>query len=124
MSEREDERILLVEERSCIDKQKVITGRVRVWTSSSTIEDVARATLSGERVEIVREHLNREIEEVPETRVEGDVTIIPVVEERLVMEKRLFLIEKIHIRRVTINEEVIVPVTLRKQTATVERTEE
>lgn len=35
----------------------------------------------------------------PEIRTEGDVTIVPVLEEVLVVEKRLVLKEELHIRR-------------------------
>jgi stress response protein YsnF len=57
-------------------------------------------------------------------RIEGDTTIIPVVEEILVVEKRLVLVEEIRIRQVATTDEVSIPVTLRKQTATVERIDE
>jgi stress response protein YsnF len=49
------------------------------------------------------------------------VTIIPVLEEVLVVEKRLILKEEVHIRQTTSGEAVEVPVTLRRQHAVVER---
>ena len=49
------------------------------------------------------------------------MTIIPVVEEVLVIEKRLVLKEELHIRRRIATETVEVPVTLRNQRAIVER---
>jgi stress response protein YsnF len=76
-----------------------VTGRVRVSTSRSKVEKLAQATLAGTRVEVTRERLDREIDAVPETRVEGDTTIIPVVEEVMVVEKRLVLVEEIRIAR-------------------------
>ena len=51
----------------------------------------------------------------------GDVTIIPVVEERLVLTRQLYLREEIHIRRVERRETAEVPVETRKQVATIER---
>ncbi|WP_426232253.1 DUF2382 domain-containing protein [Pararhizobium sp. DWP3-4] len=68
--------------------------------------------------------VGREIALVPQSRVEGDTTIIPVVEEIVVVEKRLVLVEEIRIRQITTTEEVSIPVTLRKQTAIVERIDE
>ena len=53
--------------------------------------------------------------------INGDLTIVPVVEEVLVVEKRLVLKEELHIRRTSQTELVEVPVTLRKQRAVVER---
>jgi stress response protein YsnF len=80
--------------------------------------------LAGTRVEVTRKRLDRDIDAIPETRVEGDTTIIPVVEEIVVIEKRLVLVEEIRIRQIATSEDVSVPVTLRKQTATVERIDE
>jgi stress response protein YsnF len=54
-------------------------------------------------------------------RTEGDVVIVPVLEEVLVVEKRLVLKEELHIRRDATRENVEVPVTLRKQRAVIER---
>lgn len=60
---------------------------------------------------------------MPVTRREGDVTIVPVLEEVLVVEKRLVLREEIHVRETLSREEVELPVSLRRQRATVEREE-
>jgi stress response protein YsnF len=65
--------------------------------------------------------VDRVVETAPETRTEGDVTIVPVLEEVLVVEKRLVLKEELHIRRRVETETAEVPVTLRKQRAIVER---
>ena len=54
-------------------------------------------------------------------RTEDGVVIVPVMEEVLVVEKRLVLKEELHIRRQVTQENVEVPVTLRKQRAVVER---
>lgn len=120
----DDTKIELAEETVSIDKERVTTARVRVSTSSSTVEEIAQATLAGTRVEVTRQRLDREIDAVPQSRIEGDTTIIPVVEEILVVEKRLVLVEEIRIRQVATTDEVSIPVTLRKQTATVERIDE
>ena len=121
MSVTDDEKIQRVEEHVVIDKQDVVTGRVRVTTQSRLVEDIARATLAGTRVEVTRQRIDREISDIPQIRVDGDLTIIPVVEEIVVVEKRLVLVEEIHIRTIATQEDVSVPMTLRKQTATIER---
>jgi uncharacterized protein (TIGR02271 family) len=61
------------------------------------------------------------VDTYPEERIEGDVRVIPVVEERLVVEKRLFLVEEIRVRQRRIEEEHDVPVTLRRHEVVVER---
>ena len=124
MPAADEPRLELVEESLTVDTEPVVTGRVRVSTDTEFTAAVARASLSGERVEVTREAIGRQVSDVPQTRVEGDVTIIPVLEEIVVVEKRLMLVEEIRIRKIATTEEVEIPVTLRKQRATVERLEE
>jgi stress response protein YsnF len=59
--------------------------------------------------------------DAPSTRTEDGVTIIPVLEEVLVVEKRLVLKREIRIRKRSTSENVEIPVSLRKQRAKVER---
>ena len=116
--------IPVVEERAWIDKRAVETGRVRVSTRTETTEQVLRESLRSDAVGITRVPVNRTLTEgeaIPVARTEGGVTIIPVLEEILVVEKRLVLKEEVHIRRTTSDEDVEVPVTLRRQRAVVER---
>lgn len=113
--------IPLVEETARVEKREVRGGAVRVRTVVDAVEDFARAELQGEKVEVTRVPVDREIDRAPEIRTEGDVTIIPVVEEVLVVETRLVLKEEVHLRRHRTTETVEVPVTLRKQRAVVER---
>ena len=72
-------------------------------------------------VEVTRVAVGREVDIAPEVRTEDGVVIVPVLEEVLVVEKRLFLKEELHIRRSVTQEEVEVPITLRKQRAVIER---
>jgi uncharacterized protein (TIGR02271 family) len=116
-----EEVIPLFEETATVGKRQVVTGRVRVQTVTDTIEDVAQANVQRESVEVTRVPIDRMVDIAPEVRTEGDVTIVPVVEEVLVVEKRLLLKEELHIRRRVETETVEVPVTLRKQRAVVER---
>ena len=116
--------IPVVEETARIEKRVVEAGRVRVSTHTDTIEQVLRESLRGDAVGVTRVSINRTIAEgevAPQVRDEGGVTIIPVLEEVLVVEKRLVLKEEVHIRRTTSGEDVEVPVTLRRQRAVVER---
>lgn len=115
------ETIPLIEETLRVEKREVAAGRVRVRTVADTVEEIARATLDEEKVEVTRVPIDREIEVAPGVRTEGDVVIVPVLEEVLVVEKRLVLKEELHIRRRIAKENVEMPVTLRKQRAVVER---
>ena len=115
--------VALVEETARIDKRVVETGRVRVQTRTETIEQVLRETLRSDAVGVTRVPVDRVIVEgdlVPTVRTEDGVTIIPVLEEILVVEKRLVLKEELHLRQTSSVQDVEVPVTLHKQHATVE----
>jgi len=116
-----DEKLSLIEEQLVIDKRAVRDGSVRVSTKTEFVTEAAEARLDSENVEVTRVAIGREVSEAPAVRTDGDVTIVPVMEEVLVVEKRLMLVEEIHIRRVATTEDVSIPVELRKQRATIER---
>lgn len=111
----------LAAERVSIEKRDVVTGLVRIRLETEHAPECAKADLAGERVEIERVAIGRDVDAAPQVRVECDVTVVPVVEEVLVVEKRLRLVEEIRIRRVPTIEHVETPVTLRRQHAVVER---
>ena len=114
----------LLEETAEIGKRRIVTGRVRVSTLTEPREHWLRDELAGERIAVERVAIDRTLgpEEAPPTvRTEGDVTIVPVLEEVLVVSKRLVLKEELRITRQATREVVEFPVTLRKQRAVVER---
>jgi uncharacterized protein (TIGR02271 family) len=118
----EDQTLSLLEEQATIDKRTVTTGKVSVRTHTETIEELVRAVLQGEEAEVVTVELDQPVSgPPPRTRTEDGVTIIPVLEEVLVVEKRLVLKREIRIRKRTTLETVEIPVSLRKQHAKVER---
>jgi stress response protein YsnF len=117
----EVEVIALAEEEVRLDKRMVTTGKVRVRTIVDVETELAKATLDGETVEVTRVPIDRIVEQPPGIRVEDNVTIIPVLEEVLIVEKRLVLKEEVHIRKLATTEDVEIPVELRKQHAVIER---
>ncbi len=119
--EQESIAIPLVEERLVTDKRTVETGRVRVRTIVEEREELVREALARETVDIIRVPRNQEVAEPPKVREEGDTTIIPVVEEKLVVTKKLVLVEEIHLRRKAVWEAHEKPVTVRSERAVVER---
>jgi len=119
--ESSQQTLALAEEVLKVGKRQVVKGRVRVRTETETVETAARAELEGETVEVTRVPCERYVDEAPPVRTEGDVTILPVVEEVLVVETRLLLKEEIHLRRTKTRETVEIPATLRRQRAIVER---
>lgn len=91
--------IPVIEERAVVKKRVVETGRVRIRKNVREYEEHVDIPHVHEEVRVERVPVDQFIEAAPEVRTEGDVTIIPVVEERYVMEKRLVLVEELHIRR-------------------------
>lgn len=116
-----EEVIPIAEEVARVEKREAVTGRVRVRTHVDVVHEPVRASLEEETVEVTRVPIDREITQAPEVRTENGVTIVPVVEEVLVVEKRLVLKEEVHIRRHVRTEDVEVPVELRKERVEVER---
>jgi len=122
-SDSVDRVVPLLQEEVRVDKREILTGKVRIQTVAEAFEEKAEAVLQGERVEVTRIPVDRVVSEVPGVRTEGGVTIVPVLEEILFVEKRLVLKEELHIRRTATTETVELPVTLRKQRAVIERVE-
>jgi uncharacterized protein (TIGR02271 family) len=118
---RHEEAIPVVEETAHIDKREVQTGRVKVHTLVETSEQMVREALSSQNVKVTRVPVDQPVSRVPVIRTENGITIVPVLEEILVVEKRLILREELHIKQEVSHETVEVPVSLRKQRAVVER---
>jgi hypothetical protein len=70
---------------------------------------------------VERVAINRPIEVIPPIRQEGNTTIVPVVHEVLVLERRLILKEELHVRCVNVTEQHQERVVLRHQEAVVTR---
>ena len=118
--ERDSATIPLMEEEVHVAKREVVTGRIRVRTMVETLDAVVREELDREHVTVSRVPVDRYVDVAPTPRTEGELTIIPVLEEVLVLEKRLLLKEEIHIRRTSSKEAVEQLIPLRKQHAVIE----
>ena len=116
-----DEVLALVAEEAHVSKRTVVTDRVDVRTVTETVDAPVSASVESQPVEVTRVPVGREVQAAPAVRTEGDTTVIPVLEEIIVVEKRLVLKEEIRIRRVSRSDEVETTVPLRRQRAVVER---
>ncbi|CAN5389378.1 hypothetical protein BH11ARM2_BH11ARM2_23870 [soil metagenome] len=114
-------RLELAEERPVVSKKEVETGLVRVSLNTETREEAVRTVLRETRVEIERVPIGRFVESVPPMREEEGVLIVPVMEEVVVT--RLRLVEEVRIRRVEHERDHAETVTLRRETATLEKGE-
>ncbi|AYF02463.1 DUF2382 domain-containing protein [Paracoccus yeei] len=121
MPDEPDDIIPVIQEQLGVSVERRLAGRVRVSVRTQTDESLVPVDLTQVDVAVERVPVNRAIDTAPEVVTRGDVTIIPVVEERLVLTRQLYLREEIHIRRVERRETAEVPVETRKQVATIER---
>lgn len=119
----EEQMLPLYREEIAVSRRKVEKAVVRIATVTHAREAVVDEQLTHERVEIERVPIGRVIEVVPPVREEGDITIIPVVEEIVVVERRLILKEEVRLRRVRVTEQHVETVVLREQNALITRTE-
>ncbi|HEY0115102.1 MAG TPA: DUF2382 domain-containing protein [Allosphingosinicella sp.] len=119
--EKEVAAIPLVEERVSVGKREVETARYRVRVALEEREEIVPVELARDEVEIERVPRNIALRELPSVRLEGSTTIIPVVEEVVVVEKKLVLVEEIHIRRKTSTQTEQIPVTVRAEQALIEQ---
>lgn len=113
--------IPVIEESLEIGRRVVETGAVRVRKVVQDVRGPLREPLTSEHVDIERVPIGRVLQEPAVVRQEGDVTIVPVVEERLVLRKELVLVEEIHLTRRREVHESSEEVTLRRESAVVER---
>ena len=119
--ETERDLIPVVEETATVSTRRVVSGRVRIATQTEEINHLLPTDLASVEVDVVRVPIDRRIDTIPDVVTEGEVTIIPVVEERLVVTRELYLREEIHVRRIEHKETIDVPATTRRQTVQIER---
>ena len=76
-----EEVLPLVEDIAIVGKRSVLTGRLRVHLAAGTAEEIAHAQVQRESVEVTRIPVDRIVETTPEIKTEGELTIVPVLEE-------------------------------------------
>jgi uncharacterized protein (TIGR02271 family) len=112
--------IPVIREEVTIGKRTVETGVTRVRKTVSEREETIDLPLSTEEVQVERVPVNRFIEAPEEIRQEGETTVIPVMEEVVVVEKRIRLKEEIRIKKVAKTVHHPEQVTVRSEEAAVE----
>jgi uncharacterized protein (TIGR02271 family) len=94
---------------------------VEVSTVTHQCDELVDEMLARENVEIERTPIGKRIDVMPSIREDGDMIIVPVVEEVLIIERQLILKEEVCIRKAHSTERYQKRVTLRKQEAVVRR---
>ena len=117
----QDQVLALHVEEVAVAKRMVPRGLVRVSKVTESRDHLVQETLRHQRVEVERVEIGIYVDHVPPTRHEDGVTIIPVLEEVIVTERRLLLKEEIRLRTVITTEGHVETIALRSQKAVIER---
>jgi uncharacterized protein (TIGR02271 family) len=120
---RDDElSIPVTEEQLEVRREVVDTGRtLRLRKQVEEVPADVREPVTREVVEVQRVPVGRVIDGPPAVRHEGDVMVVPVVQERLVTRKELVLVEEIRITRRREVAQAEAKVVLRRERVVVER---
>ena len=103
-----------------IDKKVVESGKVVIHKKVHEENKDVEVPVSHEEVEIKKVAVNKYVSEAPAIRHEGNTTIIPVMKEVAVIEKKLLLVEEVHVTKHVVEKKQERTVPLRKEEIEVE----
>ena len=112
--------IPVIQEEMSVTRREIERGGVRVHKRVEEREEVVEEPTYREEVTVERVTLGQPIDEEIGSRQEGDTLIIPVLEEMLVVEKRLVLKEEVRITKRRIDETEQARIVLREEHVDIE----
>ena len=107
--------IPLAREELRVRRRRIDRATVTLKTTTQVDPVIIDETLTADEITVTRTPIGRLIETPPEPHHEGDVLVIPVVEEVLVVERRLRLVEEVRIERRLVTRPHRETVDLRRQ---------
>jgi len=110
----------VIREELLVTRREIERGGVRVHKRVEEREEVVEQPAFREEVTVERVPLGQAVEAAIGSRQEGDTLIIPVLEEMLVVEKRLVLKEEIRITKRRIQENEQARIVLREEHVDIE----
>jgi stress response protein YsnF len=116
-------KIAAVQEDLEVSLREAETGAVRV--RKIVHEDVHQVPVTARtgKVSIVRVPVGRPVEQEFPVRQEGETTVIPVFEYRVVAERRLFLVEEVRVTKEVVQTTRTEEVVTRREEVVIERRE-
>ena len=102
--EHEEMRIPVVEERLNVEVRQGEAGEIRLQKHVERFEGTLERQLVRDDVTIERVSVERMVDRPEEPHYEGDIWVIPVMEEVLVVQKRLRVKEELRIHRRQVTE--------------------
>ena len=113
--------IPVVAEELRVGRQSIETGRVRLTKLVRERQEVVDEPSRSEEVVIERVPVNRRVDIAPAPRQEGDTMVFPVVEEVVVLERRLMLKEEVRVTKRVLETRNPQTVTLRSEDVKIEQ---
>ena len=114
--------IPVIKEKVDVGKKTIEKGRVKISKTVKEESEIIDVPITSEQVHIERVSVNRIIESAPEpVRYEGNTMIIPVLQEVTVIEKKLLLVEEIHVTKTSVTTKETKEIRLRKEEINIER---
>jgi uncharacterized protein (TIGR02271 family) len=104
-----------------VGRDSVETGRVRVTKVVRERQEVVDEPTTTEQVTVERVPIDRVVDQAPPPRQEGDTLVLPVLEEVVVVERRLVLKEEVRITRRATESRNPQTVTLRSEDVRIDR---
>jgi stress response protein YsnF len=120
-------KVPIVQEEALVEKRVVDTGRgVRIHKIVAEHPSQIDETLMHDEVQVSHVPIDRivALDQAPATRYEGDTLVVPVLEEVLVVERRLRIKEELRITRTRREERHLDTVMLRQEQVSVQRFDE
>ena len=108
------------EEKAKVDKKTVEKGKVRIVKKVVTEDEEVNVSVRRQEVNVERVPVNKYVDKAPGVRYEGNTTIISVVKEVPVVERKILLVEEIRITKKINTTEKKQTIPLRKEKVTVE----
>lgn len=116
--------IPVIQEQITFDKQVIESGKVRISKRIVEHEELVDVPIFREEVDVEHVSINQFVDTPPQVRQEGDTMIIPVVQEQIFYQKRLLLVEELHVRKQIIEEHKPQQITLLKEEVNITRSAE
>lgn len=117
-------RVPLHEEVLAVTTHVAERGRVRIHKTVETVPHEETVSVGRDEVSVERVSVGRIVDRAPAPRWEGETLIVPLVDEVLVVEKRLRVREELRITRTRVAEQRTVREDLRREVADIETTGE
>ena len=112
----------IIQEQITVGKRMVETATVEVTKTVTEGPEPVHVVVAHDETSVEHVPVNRIVDKVPEIRYDGDTMIIPVMKEVAVVEKKLMLVEELHVTKRAVQTQETEYITVRREHLEVKRT--